>query len=79
MNREMTGGVVVPAAEPRLRPWDWGALALLVFGPFLAIVGWLVGVWLLWASNRWTWVWKIVGTLAWPRRSAPRGSSRRSG
>ncbi|MEU8225264.1 hypothetical protein [Kribbella sp. NPDC048915] len=53
-------------AEPRLRPWDWGALVLLLFGPFLLIVGWLVGVWLLWTSNRWTVTWKIAGTLAWP-------------
>lgn len=66
MNVEMTGGRTVQGAEPRLRPWDWGALALLVFGPFLFVVGWLIGVWLLWASNRWTWPWKVVGTLAWP-------------
>ncbi|MGW6200524.1 hypothetical protein ACWF0M_30555 [Kribbella sp. NPDC055110] len=61
-----TAGPAQPVAEPRLRPWDWGALALLVFGPFLLMVGWLIGVWFLWASNRWTIVWKIIGTIAWP-------------
>jgi hypothetical protein len=75
MNVEMNDGqlsatgpaqAAQPVAEPRLRPWDWGALALLAFGPFLVMVGWVIGVWLLWASNRWTTVWKIAGTIAWP-------------
>ncbi|WP_327633646.1 hypothetical protein OHB24_27045 [Kribbella sp. NBC_00482] len=61
-----TAGPTQPVAEPRLRPWDWGALVLLAVGPFLLVIGWLIGVWLLWTSNRWSTVWKLVGTLAWP-------------
>jgi hypothetical protein len=73
MNMEMndgqlsaTAGSMQTAAEPRLRPRDWGALVLLLFGPFLVLVGWLIGLWLLWTSNRWTTVWKVIGTLGWP-------------
>ncbi|HET6741711.1 MAG TPA: hypothetical protein VFH76_22365 [Kribbella sp.] len=66
MNVEMTGGGVLQSTEPRLRTRDWITLALLVFGPFLLVIGWLVGVWLLWTSNRWSTVWKLVGTVAWP-------------
>lgn len=66
MNMEMTDGTVRQLAEPRLRTRDWITLALLVFGPFLMLLGWVIGLWLLWTSNRWSSVWKIVGTLAWP-------------
>ncbi|GAA1583376.1 hypothetical protein GCM10009789_41480 [Kribbella sancticallisti] len=60
------GGAALQGSEPRLRTRDWIALALLMFGPFVLMIGWFVGVWLLWASNRWSMVWKIVGTAAWP-------------
>ncbi|GAA1605770.1 hypothetical protein GCM10009742_63710 [Kribbella karoonensis] len=66
MNMEMTNGAALQASEPRLRTRDWITLGLLVFGPFVLGIGWLVGVWLLWTSNRWTTVWKIAGTVAWP-------------
>ncbi|HZX08950.1 hypothetical protein [Kribbella sp.] len=66
MNMDMTGGQAVQASEPRVRPRDWAALVLLLFGPFLLLIGWLVGAWLLWTSNRWTIVWKVAGTLAFP-------------
>ncbi|NUS00667.1 MAG: hypothetical protein HOV67_36055 [Kribbellaceae bacterium] len=62
----MTDGAAVQGTEPRLRPRDWITVGLLFFGPFLLVLGWLVGVWLLWTSNRWSTVWKIVGTAAWP-------------
>jgi hypothetical protein len=54
------------APEPRLRTRELVTLALLIVGPFLLVIGWLVGVWLLWTSNRWSTIWKIVGTIAWP-------------
>jgi hypothetical protein len=66
MNVEMTDGAALQASEPRLRTREWITLALLVFGPFLMMIGWIVGVWLLWTSNRWTTVWKLAGTAAWP-------------
>ncbi|MGZ0146941.1 hypothetical protein ACXJJ3_07700 [Kribbella sp. WER1] len=66
MNMEMTNGAALQGSEPRLRTRDWITVGLLFFGPFLLVIGWLVGVWLLWTSNRWTTVWKILGTAAWP-------------
>jgi hypothetical protein len=39
---------------------------LLLFGGFLALIGWLVGLVLLWSSPRWTVVDKLVGTLVLP-------------
>jgi hypothetical protein len=52
-----------PRAEPRLRFQEYAALVLLPLGGFLFIVGWLVGVALLWASNRWRTGEKWLGTL----------------
>ena len=53
-------------AEPRLRGVDVVALVLLVFGGFFAFLGWLVGVVLLWTSDRWTTGEKLLGTLLFP-------------
>lgn len=39
---------------------------LLALGGFLFVVGWFVGVAMLWASDRWSTRDKIVGTLVWP-------------
>jgi hypothetical protein len=39
---------------------------LLLFGGFLALIGWLVGLVLLWSSPRWTVVDKLVETLVLP-------------
>ena len=43
-----------------------GGLAGLVAGLPGAGVAWLVGVVLLWASPRWRWPDKLLGTLVWP-------------
>ena len=42
------------------------ALVLLLVGGFVFIVGWIVGVVLLWASDVWTSRDKIIGTLVLP-------------
>lgn len=52
--------------EPRLRVRDAAGLALLPFGALAFGVGWLVGVVLLWTSDRWTTREKLLGTLVWP-------------
>ncbi|GAA0618618.1 hypothetical protein HPO96_13440 [Kribbella sandramycini] len=58
---------------PRLRPWEYATLALLLVGPYLlelyevlAFIVYAVGLGFLWRSNRWSTPWKLVGTLAWP-------------
>jgi uncharacterized membrane protein len=68
-----TDGLVQVEVPPRLRPWDFVALGLLLFAPYLlplstivAVVGWAIGVGFLWTSNRWTVPWKLLGTLIWP-------------
>ena len=45
---------------------ELAAVLLLVFGGFIAGIGWLVGVVLLWSSNAWTTREKWVGTLLVP-------------
>jgi len=56
-----------PPPEPeRLGGLEWAAISLLLLGGFLAGVGWLVGVFLLWFSNHWKWYDKVVGMLFWP-------------
>lgn len=45
---------------------DTAAVALLLVGGFLAGIGWLVGVVLLWTSIRWTRFEKLIGTLILP-------------
>jgi len=63
------------AAEARERfgvqPQRWGfleiaALILLLVGGFVFVVGWLIGVVLLWSSNAWNTRDKIIGTLLVP-------------
>ncbi|TDD46744.1 hypothetical protein E1263_35875 [Kribbella antibiotica] len=61
-----TDGLVLVDAEPRFRLRDFATVALLFIGPFLLAIGWLVGVWLLWTSDRWTRVEKLLATLGWP-------------
>ena len=43
-----------------------GAIVLLLLGGFLAGIGWLVGVVLLWTSRAWTTGEKLIGTLLVP-------------
>lgn len=45
---------------------DTAAVTLLLVGGFLAGIGWLVGVVLLWTSTRWTRLEKLIGTLILP-------------
>lgn len=52
-----------PRVEPRLRIQEYAALVLLPLGGFLFIVGWLVGVVLLWTSDRWRTSEKLLGTF----------------
>ena len=42
------------------------AVILLPIGGFIFLAGWVVGVILLWASPRWSWPDKLLGTLVWP-------------
>jgi uncharacterized membrane protein len=42
------------------------AIVLLLFGGFLALLGWLVGLVLLWWSPRWSVVDKLIGTFIVP-------------
>ena len=41
-------------------------VVLLLAGGFLAGIGWIVGVVLLWISPRWRLSDKLLGTLVWP-------------
>ena len=45
---------------------DWLAVGLLLIGGFLVVVGWFVGVVLLWSSRVWTVRDKVIGTLIVP-------------
>jgi hypothetical protein len=42
------------------------AVILLPIGGFIFLAGWVVGLVLLWASPRWRWPDKLLGTLVWP-------------
>ncbi|WP_433162277.1 HAAS signaling domain-containing protein [Kribbella sp. CA-247076] len=68
-----TDGLVRVELPPRLRPRDFVAVGLLLVAPYLlelsslvAVIGWGIGLGLLWTSNRWTVLWKLIGTLIWP-------------
>ena len=53
--------------EPTTKRTDAFALVCLVIGGFvLPIIGWGVGVWLVWRSLRWTVREKWLGTMLWP-------------
>ena len=67
-----TDGLVQVEVPPRLRPRDFVAVGLLLVAPYLlsfsvivAVVGWVIGLGMLWMSNRWTTLWKLIGTLTW--------------
>jgi hypothetical protein len=45
---------------------EWAAIILLLIGGFIFLVGWIVGVVLLWSSRAWTTGEKLVGTLVLP-------------
>jgi hypothetical protein len=71
-----------PVFEPSPQPWDSGppyplggreivAISMLLIGAFVAGVGWLAGLWLLWASPRWSTRDKLLGTFVLPGGLAP--------
>lgn len=60
-----TDGLVL-VDRPRLRKRDATALLVLAFGGLGFLVGWVIGVVLLWTSDRWTRNEKWLGTLIWP-------------
>jgi HAAS len=55
-----------PGPAQRLGGWEIVAIILLMVGGFLWVIGWIVGVVLLWISPRWRWPEKLLGTLVWP-------------
>jgi uncharacterized membrane protein len=66
-----TDGLVLVDVPPKLRPSDMVALALVFLGPYLPgvwvpIIAYMIGIGMLWSSNRWTAAWKLLGTLNWP-------------
>ncbi|GAA1605776.1 MULTISPECIES: HAAS signaling domain-containing protein [Kribbella] len=60
------GLVLVDRYRPKFRGREVMALVLLVLGAFVALIGWGVGVLLLWTSDRWTRAEKWTGTFVWP-------------
>jgi hypothetical protein len=60
----------LPAQRPPLPDGSWSmeiaAVVLLLVGGFLAGVGWVVGLVLLWSSRRWTVADKLLGSLLIP-------------
>jgi len=50
----------------RLGVREVAAVVLLLIGGFIFLAGWVVGLILLWASPRWRWPDKLLGTLVWP-------------
>ena len=62
--RETTG--VKPAAAPGRALEITALILLLVGGLLLPVIGWIVGVILLWASSAWTTRDKLIGTLIVP-------------
>ncbi|MGZ0146940.1 HAAS signaling domain-containing protein [Kribbella sp. WER1] len=60
------GLVLVDRYAPRFRGREVLAVTLLELGGFMLLVGWFVGVLLLWTSDRWTRAEKWTGTFVWP-------------
>jgi uncharacterized membrane protein len=58
------GAGQAPVARAGLN--EWLAIPLLLIGGFILIVGWFVGVVLLWTSRIWTVRDKLIGTLVVP-------------
>lgn len=72
LDRLGTPEEIVEAEQPRpLAPEgrgarEWAAIVLLLIGGFLFVVGWVVGVVLLWSSRAWSARQKWIGTLVIP-------------
>ncbi|MBE3088199.1 MAG: hypothetical protein IMZ71_03675 [Chloroflexi bacterium] len=58
------GAGQAPATRAGLH--EWLTIPLLLIGGFIVIIGWLVGVVLLWTSRVWTLRDKLIGTLVIP-------------
>ena len=58
------GAGQAPAAQAGLN--EWLAIPFLLIGGFILVVGWFVGVVLLWSSRVWTVRDKLIGTLVVP-------------
>jgi hypothetical protein len=54
------------AASGRAGGLEIAAVILLLVGGLLLIIGWVAGCVMLWASPRWCWTDKLLGTLVWP-------------
>jgi len=64
---------IIAAETPRLDELpaprgtrEWVAIGLLLFGGFIFVLGWFVGLILLWSSRAWTTRDKWIGTLVIP-------------
>lgn len=55
-----------PQPRRRVGAQQWGAIFLLLAGGFLAGIGWIVGLVLLWSSKAWSVREKLIGTLLVP-------------
>lgn len=55
-----------PEVTGRSTAWEMATILLLLLGGFVFLVGWLVGVVLLWTSNVWTLRDKLIGTFVIP-------------
>jgi len=57
-------------ADRRIAPEVW-ALVMLTIGSLLPVLGWAIGLALLWRSRRWSTRDKLLGTLVWPGGMQP--------
>lgn len=60
-----------PGAPYPLGGREVAAILLLLIGAFVVGIGWLVGLWLLWTSPRWSNRDKLIGTFVLPGGLAP--------
>lgn len=59
-------GAPPPPAPQRGTGLELAAVLMLTAGSFIPVVGWVVGVVLLWISSLWRVREKLLGTLVWP-------------
>lgn len=63
---EIAGAASGPARVTRSTAMETWAIIFLLLGGFLWLIGWIVGVVLLWSSSLWTRRDKLIGTLVVP-------------